>query len=424
MASDNSAEITFDADLSGLTDALQEAAAGVGDFGDRSDAVFARLTDSLQRASALAPGLSQSLSSIRAPALTVDDSALETQIDQAGQRAQAAADRVNEAVIEGSAKAADAQIKTQQQVVTEQQELGQISGADALQQLEALAGQEHDVNLKRITDMRAVYESQGNGAGVARMDADALAEQQRYTQQIDQLQTAAALKAKAQWNDTATSISRAFGTSVQGIVLGTQTVQQAMSKLGQNIVAEFIDGTIQKMVKQWIAGNATIQDATATLQGFLGISDAATAESSVTSAQAAASANIAAYASEGAAAAIASTAAIPLVGPELAPAAGTAIYADIMSFGLPSAAGGWMVPSDQLAMVHENERILPARYSAGLDAMVGNAATGQGQGGHTFNNSFHINAADGVTARQMPGMIQSHIERSVRNGSFGRMSRT
>jgi hypothetical protein len=417
MASDNTATITFDADLSGLNDALDEAASGVGGFGSQADAAFAGLAAAMQKATALAPGLSQGLAGVKPPRI---DSAA---IDQMSQSAQAAAARLQETIIESDAKTADDKIRTARQTVGEEQELGQISATAALQQLQGLADQEHAVNLTRIADMRSVYAAQGDAAGLARNGADQSAEVQRYIRQTSELQTQAALKAKQQWNDVATSVSRAFTTSVQGIVLGTETIHQAMTRLGQNILTEFIDGTIQKMVQQWIAGNTAIQTATQALQGFLGITDAENAATSTDTAQASASENINVYASEGAAAAIASTAAIPLVGPELAPAAGAGIYADIVS--LNAYAGGGLIDADQVAMIHQNERVLPARYSAGLDAMVGNAASGQGQGGsHTFNNTFHINAGDGVTARQLPAMIQGHLERSVRNGSFKTMSRT
>ena len=47
--------------------------------------------------------------------------------------------------------------------------------------------------------------------------------------------------------------------------------------------------------------------------------------------------------------------------------------------GIASAAGGWVVPSDQLAMVHQNEMILPANISQGLQSMI--SANGGGGAG-------------------------------------------
>ncbi len=68
--------------------------------------------------------------------------------------------------------------------------------------------------------------------------------------------------------------------------------------------------------------------------------------------------------------------------------------------------------------VHENERVLPARYSAGLDRMVGAAADGGGGGGHTFNNSFNISAGRGVSRAELEahgGTIAGILKQQIRN---------
>ena len=52
----------------------------------------------------------------------------------------------------------------------------------------------------------------------------------------------------------------------------------------------------------------------------------------------------------------------PIMGPAAAgPAAAGEATVMAAADGIASAAGGWMVPSDQLAMVHQNEMILPAK---------------------------------------------------------------
>lgn len=82
--------------------------------------------------------------------------------------------------------------------------------------------------------------------------------------------------------------------------------------------------------------------------------------------------SIMSHAAGAAAGAAESQAAIPLVGPAMAMAAMGAMMAAVTALlsNVPSAAGGWMVPRDTLAMVHEDERILPAKYSEGLDRLV------------------------------------------------------
>lgn len=72
-----------------------------------------------------------------------------------------------------------------------------------------------------------------------------------------------------------------------------------------------------------------------------------------------------------------------------------------------------MVPDDTLAMVHKDERILPARYSAGLDALVGHAADGNSR---NSTQNFHYHAG----ANETPQSIfanQKAFERMARHAS-------
>jgi len=111
---------------------------------------------------------------------------------------------------------------------------------------------------------------------------------------------------------------------------------------------------------------------------------------------------IAIYAYTAMAGAYSAIASIPYIGPFLAPAMAIAAGAAVFAIGasIASASGGWMVPDDTLAMVHKDERILPARYSAGLDAMVLNAGQGGDGNGGTTNN-LHYHAGPNETPRSI-----------------------
>ena len=112
---------------------------------------------------------------------------------------------------------------------------------------------------------------------------------------------------------------------------------------------------------------------------------------------------------------------IPYVGPVLAPIAAAAAFAGTVAF----ASGGWeRVPSDQMAMVHKNEQILPASYAEGLRNLV--AAGGQGGGGgEVHNHSYNIVANDAPSFIQMmnqPGhkaAFVSYMGGLMRNGRIG-----
>ena len=432
-------------------------------------------------------------------------------------------DKVEEAQVKAAAEGAQARIKTKQEEVEEEERLGQISSDQAIKQLRALEAQEHQINLKRIADMRSVYEQKGDRAGVAssvgdsekenerdkqandsldsrgadatrktqqaEMDgarrvadetvrtaqvanaqkvalgemsaqdeiqaeieaanqkhalddayyasqlqheamdsaayqktlADKLVAEQKFQQQVLQLNTKLTLEKQQQEQQLTRSITNGLNQTVNGVLTGTQTMGQAFQRLGQNIVLSLVEGALDKIVQKVLENNTTIEAAQTALNAFLefiGLASANTQEKTTTST---AQGQIDAYAAVGAAAAAASAAG---GGPAAAAAAGAATFGIIESFQIAevaSAAGGMIVGGDQLAMVHENEMVLPARYTSGLTKMIDGANAGQGGSGHTFNNTFHVNAGDGVTAKQLPDMIVKTMSKAMRNGQFGGM---
>jgi len=86
-----------------------------------------------------------------------------------------------------------------------------------------------------------------------------------------------------------------------------------------------------------------------------------------------------------AAAAWNATVGIPFIGPVLAPIAAAASFTGVMAF----AEGGWdRVPSDQVAMIHKNEMVLPANIANPLrESLAGGGSLGGG-------NHLHIHAID------------------------------
>jgi hypothetical protein len=66
---------------------------------------------------------------------------------------------------------------------------------------------------------------------------------------------------------------------------------------------------------------------------------------------------------------------------------------------IPSAAGGWDIPRDTLAMVHEKEMILPAKH-ADVIRSLSDGGSGGAAGGQTH---LHVNVAamDGASVRRV-----------------------
>ncbi len=131
-----------------------------------------------------------------------------------------------------------------------------------------------------------------------------------------------------------------FQSVVQGMLNGTETWKQAVQSMYKTLTS-VISGVISNMVTTWL--EAQIQNLLASKTTALGgVTDNAAVAGS---------------------AAFASTAAIPYVGPELAPAAAAAAFAGAMSFaaGL-SAEGGYDIPAgiNPIVQTHQREMILPA----------------------------------------------------------------
>ena len=131
------------------------------------------------------------------------------------------------------------------------------------------------------------------------------------------------------------------------------------------------------------------------------------------------------YAGEAAAAAYASTAAIPIVGPELAPVAAATAFAGALSFG--SAALGAVVPQDMAIFAHAKEMILPRHLSEGFQNMINAGGAGSGgsngraqPGGGDIHLHNNFNAIDANSVqnffRNNQGQLTKVLRNAVRNG--------
>jgi hypothetical protein len=122
----------------------------------------------------------------------------------------------------------------------------------------------------------------------------------------------------------------------------------------------------------------------------------------------------------------------PLMGPF---AAGPAAAAQASVAGMAGAVasadiGMWQVPRDQLALIHQNELIMPAGPAGALRNMLTNApngggADGIGAGGGSVaihpTTHFHVNAMDGASVASWmrsngPGMAKA-LDQAVRHGA-------
>ena len=238
---------------------------------------------------------------------------------------------------------------------------------------------------------------------------------QRFQSEKENLDSRAVQTSQRTWQSPMQPIQRAFDTSITGMILGTTTLQRAVANIAQSILAEFVNLGV-KMVTNWIASELAMSTATeagaaartaANGEGMAaGLAiKAANAIKSIATDSAQAFSGIFAFLA-------------PIMGPAAAgPAAAGEATVMAAASGIASAAGGWMVPSDQLAMVHQNEMILPANISQGLQNMI--SANGGAGAGAVVVNVSAIDSQDVKRFFQSNGsLLVNAVNKAMRNGSM------
>lgn len=238
---------------------------------------------------------------------------------------------------------------------------------------------------------------------------------QRFQSEKENLDSRAVQTSQRTWQSLMQPIQRAFDTSITGMILGTTTLQKAVANIAQSILAEFVNLGV-KMVTNWIASELAMSTATeagaaartaASGEGMAaGLAiKAANAIKSIATDSAQAFSGIFAFLA-------------PIIGPAAAgPAAAGEATMMAAASGIASAAGGWMVPSDQLAMVHQNEMILPANISQGLQNMI--SANGGAGAGAVVVNVSAIDSQDVKRFFQSNGsLLVNAVNKAMRNGSM------
>ena len=195
--------------------------------------------------------------------------------------------------------------------------------------------------------------------------------QQQFNKDIQTTNNALVQAQNAQWQTLANSIKGSFNSALNGLISQGGNLKSFFIAIADGIAEAFLQMG-EEMVEQWI------------MQQIFGTSTGA----------ASAIAKIGQNAAVAGSAAFASIAAIPYIGPELAPAAGAAAYAGAMAYeGMVALAVGTnFVPNDMPAMIHQGERVIPAADNAALMAAVAGGGAGQ-----PLQPVFNINAIDTQT---------------------------
>jgi hypothetical protein len=257
---------------------------------------------------------------------------------------------------------------------------GTITAAQKFATLKKLADDEAALDLKVVQD-----EIDAGNLSLARLQAlndqkliieekrvEAIAAINRQSaQQQMQVDRQAAQQQQQMWKSATDTITRSFDQMLSGVLQGTQTWQQAMTRLADNLALSFIESAAKTAI-EWASSNAErLANTLLTQQGEVAGQAEAEAEfgairTAGTVAHAAdASKNVMIDAGTAAAGAYQSASQIPYAGWILGPIAAAAAFAATAAFASFDT-GAWSLPSDMLAMVHQGEMIIPASIAAQL----------------------------------------------------------
>jgi len=254
-------------------------------------------------------------------------------------------------------------------------QLGKISQADYEKQLQSEMAETYASERAKLEAKRLAAE--GNFVEQARVDAELRKLDDKYLADSEKAEQQSLLRRRQQFDQYFKQISGGFNTAMNGWIQGTETAAQAFAKMFQNILMQligFVEQWLEKKIEMWLMDKLLSQT-----------SQSASAEAQIVS--------NAAVAYSGA---YAATAAIPIFGPGLAPAAAMMAYMDVMAITPAGFALGGIVPATGLALVHQGEKILPASMSG----------TGVGlAGGITVVVNHSVNAVD---AESFQGHIRRH----------------
>jgi hypothetical protein len=200
-------------------------------------------------------------------------------------------------------------------------------------------------------------------------------------------------------------ISQAVDRSVQGMIQGTTTAQQALRNINQSIVAEFINMIVRRTT-EWIAGEMAQAAATR-----------ATAASNAAAKAAEANAIVSANAASAASGAASSQASIPYTGPVMAASSFASVMAMVLGAKstIASAAGGYDIPSgvNPLTQLHQEEMVLPASLANKVRDMT------DGGAGNTIH--FNISAMDSkdvMRALEKDGALRKTMASMMRGFAY------
>lgn len=268
--------------------------------------------------------------------------------------------------------------------------LDQQDAIDQIQQLKTIEDQKYVIQQQALMARYQLYQFDKDKRKEIEAEIDQM-NRQRIANNA-QMERQAVVDTQKRYQQMISGATNALTSGLQQMIRGTMTFRQMMANIGMAVVDEFIAQGV-RMVVSWATAEVAKTTASAAGAETRTTIETAAAGESVLLTAATSVKEIIMSAWVAAANVYKAIAAIPFVGPFLAPAMAIGAVAAVMGFAknIASAAGGWVVPEDQMAQVHKNEMILPAHLSDRIRNMT---EPGKGKGGEGGDVHYHVSAID------------------------------
>lgn len=253
--------------------------------------------------------------------------------------------------------------------------------------------QRNAIKMQYLQSRKALLDPERDPVEYEKINQQILALEQQHQAQMNGLRMQTAMEAVKPIDSVFTAMQTGMSRAVEGMVTGSMNAKQAMATIWGGI-RQAIIGEITKILIARVAAFAKER-----LLGMAGIGVEA------------------AKAGAGAASAVAP---IPIVGPGLAVAALATVFGAVsaMSGKVPSARGGWVVPSgtNPMTQLHEEEMVLPKAESRVIQDLAQNGGGGGGV-------NFTVQALDARSVQRLFDENGAALARSlaaqVRNFNTG-----
>lgn len=306
-------------------------------------------------------------------------------------------------------------------------QMGQTSSEDQITRLRQIRDQEYADELQALNRQKQLMAQRP--VELQKVLNQMKAAEDKYHRDVAKLDQQQVMEMRASIQAWVQPMTGAMHTMVSGVLQGTMTMRQLFANALQGIAISYAEKGLE------IAGKWAIDQAAMALsaEGSAAQQTAAATEettNAIAQADMAALGSINADAARAGAAAYASIAAIPIVGPAMAPAASATAWADTMAFSGEIAVaerGLGSVPYDNFpALLHKRESVLPAEMAVPLRAMLKNgpqlSLPPNLARGPTITLPKQADGSYGDAPRSAHGATHYHIQ-AVDAASFANMVR-